>query len=62
MDGVSAVADTGYLAALAGLDLATVARLRVLLSRHDPAEAWAVASGRRPPHAAVAPMLTSTLR
>jgi len=43
VDGVTATADTGYLAALAGLDLATVSRLRVLLSRHDPAEAWAVA-------------------
>ena len=59
---MTAAPDTGYLAALAGLDLATVARLRVLLSRHHPAEAWAVASGRHPPHPAVAPMLTPELR
>ena len=48
MDGVTAAADTGYLAALAGLDLVTVARLRVLLAHHDPAEAWAVAPVRAP--------------
>src|SRR4029078_7817015 len=57
VDGVNTIADTSYLAALARLDLATVSRLRVLLSRHDAAEAWAVASGRHPPHPAVAPMV-----
>ncbi len=39
---------TGYLAALAGLDLMTVARLRLLLGHHEPAEAYAVAAGRAP--------------
>ena len=53
---------TGYLAALAGLELATAARLRVLLAHHHPADAWAVATGRCPPHPAVAPMLTAEVR
>lgn len=37
---------TGYLAALSGLDLMTVARLRLLLGHHEPVEAFAVAAGR----------------
>lgn len=37
-----------YVAALAGFERMTSARLRGLLSRHDPAEAFAVASGRSP--------------
>jgi len=48
---------TGVLAALAGLELVTVARLRVLLAHHDAEEAYAVAAGRAVPHPAVAPML-----
>ena len=42
----SLVAAIGYLAALAGLELVTVARLRTLLAHHDPEEAFAVAAGR----------------
>lgn len=53
---------TGALAALAGLDLVTTARLRVLLAHHDPEEAFAVASGRCAAHPAVEPMLTCELR
>jgi DNA processing protein len=52
---------TGTLAALAGLEAITAARLRVLLAHHDPAEALAVAAGRALPHPAVAPMLTGDL-
>ena len=52
----------GHVAALAGFDLMTVARLRVLLVHHDPAEAYAVAAGdgasvprrRPPPHSGAA--------
>ncbi len=53
---------TGALAALAGLDLATAARLRVLLAYHDPIEALAVAGGRCRAHPAVERMLTPELR
>jgi DNA processing protein len=61
--GVTTAAErTGYLAALASADLATIPRLRVLLAHHDPAEAWAVATGRGAPHPAVDPMLTAEVR
>ena len=40
----------GCLAALAGFDLMTIPRLRLLLAHHDPVEAYAVAAG--PVHAA----------
>lgn len=50
--------DTGYLAALAGLDLVTVARLRLLLAHHQPEEAWAVVQGR----ARAAPLVAEMLR
>jgi DNA processing protein len=50
---------TGALAALAGFELITAARLRVLLAHHEPEEAVAVAAGRVRPHPAVAPMLTT---
>jgi len=53
---------TGALAALAGFDLVTVARLRVLLAHHDPLEAFAVAAGRCRPHPAVEPMMNGDLR
>lgn len=53
---------TGFLAALAGLERVSISRLRVLLAHHDPDEAWAVATGRHPPHPSVAPMLTSEVR
>jgi DNA processing protein len=46
----------GALAALAGFDLMTVARLRALLEHHEPDEAYAVAAGRAvaaPPVAAM---------
>jgi DNA processing protein len=49
------------LAALAGFELITAARLGVLLAHHEPAEAIAVAAGRARPHPAVAPMLTAEL-
>lgn len=52
----------GALAALAGFDLMTVNRLRVLLAHHQPEEAFAVAAGRRPPHPAVEPMLRGEVR
>lgn len=48
---------TGQLATLAGLDLMTVARLRLLLAHHDPAEALAVISGGARPAPLVAEML-----
>ncbi|MFV0308875.1 MAG: DNA-processing protein DprA [Desertimonas sp.] len=48
---------TGQLAALAGLDLVTVARLRLLLAHHDPEEAYAVALGRARPDPLVAAAL-----
>ncbi len=53
---------TGSLAALAGLDLATAGRLRVLLNYHEPVEALAVAAGRCRPHPAVERMLTTDLK
>lgn len=49
---------TGVLAALAGLDLMTNARLRALLAAHEPVEALAVAAGVAPPSPAVRRMLT----
>ena len=52
----------GCLAALAGFDLMTVQRLRVLLSHHEPVEAHAVAIGRAVPHPSVARLLTPTIR
>jgi DNA processing protein len=52
----------GHLAALAGFDLMTVSRLRVLLAHHDPAEAYAVAAGLAPPSAPVGRLLTPELR
>jgi DNA processing protein len=52
---------TGALAALAGFEMATASRLRVLLAYHEPSEAVAVAAGRARPHPAVAPMLTGEL-
>lgn len=64
MDRVTATAApaVGTLAALAGLDLVTTARLRVMLAHHEPDEAWAVVTGEHPPHPAVARMLGSELR
>jgi DNA processing protein len=52
----------GHLAALAGFDLMTVARLRVVLAHHDPVEAYAVAAGDAPPSPPVARLLTPELR
>jgi DNA processing protein len=52
----------GHIAALAGFDLMTVARLRVLLAHHDPVQAFAVAAGEAAPSAAVARLLTPDLR
>ena len=57
-----AAAADGCLAALAGFDLMTVQRLRVLLSHHEPVEAHAVAVGRAVPHPSVARLLTPTIR
>ena len=48
---------TGTLAALAGFDLMTVARLHALLAHHEPAEAFAVAAGHAAPAPAVAAMM-----
>ena len=53
---------TGTLAALAGFELITAPRLRVLLAHHEPAEAFAVAAGRARPHPVVAPMLSGVLK
>ena len=53
----AAVDATGTLAALAGLDLMTVARLHALLAHHEPDEAFAVAAGRAAPAPAVAAMM-----
>jgi DNA processing protein len=53
---------TGHVAALAGFDLMTVARLRVLLIHHDPVEAYAVAAGEARPVPAVAHLLTAAIR
>ena len=55
-------AAVGALAALAGFDLMTSARLRALLAHHDADEAYAVAAGRAAPCAPVAAMLTPELR
>lgn len=52
----------GHVAALAGFDLMTVARLRVLLAHHDPVEAYAVAAGDARPAAHVAHLLTPPVR
>jgi DNA processing protein len=52
---------TGVLAALAGFDLMTSARLRALLAHHDPHEAFAVAAGRAAPATAVAALLTGSV-
>jgi DNA processing protein len=52
----------GCLAALAGFELMTIARLRVLLAHHDPVEAWAVAAGWSPPAPAVRRLLTAPVR
>lgn len=52
----------GYVAALAGFDLMTSSRLRLLLAHHDPAEAYAVAAGRAGPAPIVAQILTSRVR
>jgi DNA processing protein len=52
-----AVTTSGVLAALAGFDLMTPARLRALLAHHDPDEAFAVAAGRHRPAAAVQGLL-----
>lgn len=49
--------ERGYAAALAGLDLMTVSRLRALLRHHRPSEAWAVACGELTP----APPLADTV-
>ncbi len=58
----STAAADGCLAALAGFDLMTIQRLRVLLSHHEPVEAHAVATGRAVPHPSVARLLTPTVR
>jgi hypothetical protein len=58
VDRVNAVdRRVGALAALAGFDLITASRLRALLARHDPEEAYGVAAGRLAPHCAREPML-----
>jgi DNA processing protein len=54
-------ATTGVLAALAGFDLMTGARLRTLLAHHEPAEAFAVAAGRARPAPAVKSLRTPKL-
>jgi DNA processing protein len=58
---MSATRCTGVLAALAGLELMTAARLRALLAHHEPEEALAVAAGRAVPHPAVAAMVAGEL-
>ncbi|MGH9272681.1 MAG: DNA-processing protein DprA, partial [Ilumatobacteraceae bacterium] len=52
----------GCLAALAGFELMTTSRLRVLLAHHDPAEAFAVAAGAASAHPTVAAMLRTDVR
>ncbi|CAN5736339.1 MAG: DNA-processing protein DprA [Ilumatobacteraceae bacterium] len=52
----------GCLAALAGLELMTISRLRVLLAHHDPADAYEVATGRRPAHPMVERMMQGQVR
>ena len=54
---MTGVSETGYLAALAGLDLVTAARLRLLLAHHRPSEAWAVVTGGARPAPLVAELL-----
>lgn len=61
-DDDDADGDAGHLTALAGFDLMTVARLRVLLAHHEPAEAFAVAAGRARPSPAVAHLLAPPVR
>lgn len=56
--GAEAGLRTGHLAALAGFDLMTVGRMRLLLGHHEPAEAYAVAAGRAPAAPIVAHGLT----
>jgi DNA processing protein len=55
------VSTTGVLAALAGFDLMTPARLRALLAHHDPHEAFAVAAGRAPAAGAVAALRSAAV-
>lgn len=52
----------GHVAALAGFELMTVSRLRVLLAHHEPIEAYAVAGGAARPATAVARLLTPPVR
>jgi DNA processing protein len=52
----------GHLAALAGFDLMTVSRLRVLLAHHHPIEAYAVAAGQAQPAPPIARLLTPEVR
>jgi DNA processing protein len=56
-----AASSTGVLAALAGLDLMTIARLRALLVHHEPAEAYAVAAGTAVAAPPVAAMMSPSL-
>jgi DNA processing protein len=57
--GAGSTTATGRLAALAGFDLMTPARLRTLVAHHpDPAEAFAVAAGRAAPHQLVRAVMT----
>jgi predicted Rossmann fold nucleotide-binding protein DprA/Smf involved in DNA uptake len=52
----------GHLAALAGFDLMTVSRLRVLLAHHHPIEAYAVAAGQAQPAPPIDRLLTPEVR
>jgi DNA processing protein len=52
----------GHVAALAGFDLMTVSRLRVLLAHHDPTDAYAVAAGLAPPAPPIGRLLTPEVR
>ncbi|MGI9052427.1 MAG: DNA-processing protein DprA [Ilumatobacteraceae bacterium] len=52
----------GCLAALAGCDLMTIGRLRVLLAHHEPVAAFCVAAGRAPAHPTVAKLLSPSVR
>jgi DNA processing protein len=56
------VPDGGHLASLAGFRGMGPRRLRLLLSHHEPAEAFRVASGTASPHPMVARALTPALR
>ena len=51
---MDATEQTGYLAALAGLERMTRRRLEVLLAGREPAHAYAIASGDEPPPTTVA--------